>query len=101
MTKTAPKLSTAQLKTLRTIIAAGGEMNGYAGQPGFYGNSVRPLADRGLLERIPACAPCAANDDWENEVCERPLAGQKGGQRSYARVRVTPTGREAVAAATN
>lgn len=94
-------MSEAQGKTLRTMIARGGEMNGYAGQPGFYCNSVNPLIRMGLLERVDMCEGCRANNrrDFATDPtvpCERPLTGQKGGQSCYRRVRVTETGRAAV-----
>ncbi len=94
----ASKLSPAQIKTLTTIAANGGEMNTYAGQRGFYTHSIKPLARLGLVERVEGCEPCAANDDWANEVCARPLAGQGGGGRCYGRIRITTEGRAAVAA---
>jgi len=46
------KISNAQATTLRTISSNGGEMDGYAGQKGFYCNSVTPLAKKGFLEYL-------------------------------------------------
>lgn len=98
MIATAKRLSNAQVKTLRTMIARGGEMNSYAGQPDFYCNSLGPLKRMGLIESVSPCSECAEGDgrQWENETCQRPLAGQKGGGRCYQRVRVTDAGRCAI-----
>lgn len=95
------KPSAAQIKTLRAIIAAGGEMNGYAGQPGFHCNSVKPMAREGWVEMVEPCGKCAANDDWANDVCERPLGGRRGQRRCYNRVRITEAGSAAASTAAN
>lgn len=42
-------LSAAQVKTLRTIVAAGGTMDGWAGQKGFSTRSLPALVRAGLL----------------------------------------------------
>jgi hypothetical protein len=94
MTKTAA-LSKAQIKTLRTLIARGGEMNGYAGQPGFYCNSKRPLVTAGMVEHVTQCDGCAEHGYYA-EQCVRPLAGQKGGNACYGRIRITEAGRAAI-----
>lgn len=88
------KPTTAQMKTLRTIIANGGEMNGYAGQPGFYCNSLTAMVRKGFLEDVEPCATCTANyKDGADKVCDRPLYGKSGVQRCYGRVRITDAGR--------
>jgi hypothetical protein len=46
------KVTAAQTKTLKTIAANGGEMDGYAGQKGFYCASIIPLERLGLLEQL-------------------------------------------------
>lgn len=91
--------SKAQDKTLRTVVANGGEMNGYAGQRGFDGRSVETLVSAGLLECVADCASCSSSDDVfdAGHVCDRPLAGQRGGERCWDRVRITETGRKLVA----
>jgi hypothetical protein len=95
MTTTTKKLSAAQIKTLATIIANGGEMNTYAGQEGLFTLSVRPLRVAGLVESIHDCAPCSAG--WGNgkPTCASPMPGQKGGETCYYRIRVTDAGRTA------
>lgn len=50
MGMTTKSLSKAQAKTLRTIVANGGQMSALAGQPGFYSNSVPALVRLGLAE---------------------------------------------------
>lgn len=87
------KLSSAQLKTLRTIIANGGEMNGYAGQPRFYCNSLAPLERMGLVERIGTCG-CFSGQACTIE--HQPVAGRSG-DTCYNRHRITDAGRAAAA----
>jgi hypothetical protein len=74
-----PKLSRAQETTLRTIRANGGEMDGYAGQPGFYVNSLGPLLRQGLLEDL---GTTRSYDE----------AGVCTGFATYNRVRMTEAG---------
>lgn len=95
-------LTPAQIKTLNTLIARGGEMNGFAGQKGFYCNSVRPLARMGLVENVADCASCSAeNVDIfaQGHVCDRPLpTPSRGARMCYQRLRITDAGRAAAAA---
>lgn len=96
MSTTAVKLSQAQATTLHTMLANGGEMNGYAGQRGFYCNSIPVLVRRGLVERLDMCEACSNRPAAGVAVtCQRPLAAQKGGGSCYNRVRVTNSGRDA------
>lgn len=95
-------LTPAQIRTLRTIIANGGEMNGFAGQRGFRTNSLPPLRRRGLIESVPDCANCADADIFDHDhVCYRPLP--EGTARMinccYDRHRITDAGRAAIAEA--
>lgn len=92
---TAQPLTKAQATTLRTIVANGGEMNGYAGQPGFYCNSKTPLKRLGLVESI-ECDGCREHG-WHASKCQRPLPG-RGGNACYDRMRITEAGQQALAA---
>lgn len=97
MTETA---TPAGLKTLYTVHARGGEMNTYAGQPGFHANSVAKLVRDGHLAEVPNCGACQGEAIYEAaHQCERPLAGQGGGHRCYGRVRITDAGLAAIGAA--
>lgn len=87
------KITAAQAKTLRTLIARGGEMNSYAGQPGFYCNSVRPLKLAGLVDNVD-CA-CAWGDPCTREHLVLP--GTLG-HTYYGRIRINDAGRAALAA---
>lgn len=69
------KISPAQEKTLRTIAANGGEMDGYAGQKGFSVNSLPPLVRAGLIEDLGT----KYTEDGENFA-------------TYNRSRITPDG---------
>lgn len=89
------KLTPAQLKTLRTITANGGEMNGYAGQPGFSTRSAQALVSRGLLDEVLPCESCTKHGPHH---CDRPLVGQRNGDWCYQRVRINNAGRAALAA---
>lgn len=84
------KLTNAQTKTLRTIAANGGEMNGWAGQKGFYCLSLAPLVRMGLLEDIGTC------DCYRHEACNiehTTLEGQREGHLAYGRVKLTEAAR--------
>jgi len=98
MTKNAP--TATGLKTLRTIAANGGEMNSFAGQPGFnVGAAWDKLLRDGFLAKIPSCPTCKTRNqgDGHDLPCERPLIGQKGGHLCYIRVTLTDAGRAALA----
>lgn len=73
----------AQTRTLATIKANGGEMNSYAGQPGFNANSVRALLKVGALVPVPGCGNC--KDGTASLPCLRPIASSA---RCYHRVRI-------------
>ena len=90
------KLSKAQMDTLVTLIVNGHKMNGFAGQPGFSVRSIPTLTRLGLVEEVPNCANCDPfRNDTNNKECLRPLAGQKGGNLCYRRVRITWAGVQA------
>lgn len=78
------KVTNAQAKTLRTIAANGGEMDGYAGQTGFYVNSLRPLHRAGFLESL-GTTPKMEGD-------------RQVGYLTYNRVKLTEAAREWLAA---
>jgi hypothetical protein len=88
------KLSAAQTKTLGTIVANGGEMNGWAGQRGFYCNSIGPLTRMGLVE--PVHCPGGPNhyDEHFNNEADAYICPINGIQY-YGRVRITTAGRTA------
>lgn len=83
------KITNAQRKTLATIIANGGEMNGWAGQKGFYCNSVPVLTRQHLIEPVncPCGTECTATEGF---TCPT------DGQDYYHRVRITDAGRAAL-----
>lgn len=95
----APKLSRAQQTTLGIVVHRGGEINGFADQPGINCNSLLVLVRLGLLERVEQCRPCHSryNDNGGPAApCARPLEGQPGGNECYRRHRVTRAGLAAV-----
>lgn len=99
------KLTPAQIKTLRTITANGGEMNGYVGQSGFSTKSAEALVRRGLLDEVPDCESCSkptTSAQWVNGrppyPCDQPLVGQRFGDWCYQRVRINDAGSAALAA---
>jgi hypothetical protein len=99
---TKAKLTKAGISTLRVVAAAGGTLNGWAGQKGFYTLSVDKLIRDGYLSDVPDCDNCAAYRRGETPTrnCEAPLTFQGNDREScYNRVRITDTGREAIASA--
>jgi hypothetical protein len=85
------KLTKAQQTTLNTIARNGGEMNGFAGQKGFYTLSVSVLSRLGLIEELGSC-DCRRNEDGKHTVNHTILVGQKHGESFYNRVRITELG---------
>lgn len=97
------KLTPAEIRTLRHLVANGGEMNGYA-QPRHYHHSIPTLArisaldGVGYVEHVSDCNGCAArNYIGGDHPCERPLfyAGRRHLDCHY-RVRITDAGRAAL-----
>lgn len=83
-------LTPSQQKTLATVIANGGEMNGYAGQKDFHCHSARALVRKGVLISVPDCDACQDQrpEDCVNRTGEvHPVTGWEMG-RCYCRVRV-------------
>lgn len=109
----ASKMSAAQIKTLGTLIARGGEMNSYAGQKGFYTNSVAVLHRLGYVTKPYSCGGTHGDtSSWSIAggtvttpglpctVEHTELVGQGGGKDAYGRITITDAGRAAYAAAT-
>lgn len=63
-------------------------MNSFAGQKGFYCNSVAPLVTAGYLIWKQACEGCATGAS----ECTQQLSGQRGGNCCYGRVQMTKDG---------
>jgi len=76
------KLSRAARSTLMAVKAHGGEMNGFAGQPGFYCQSTPKLIRQGLLENL----------GTKRDADERMLRDAEGRLTWYLRVRMTDAG---------
>ena len=106
------KMSTAQVKTLGALIAAGGEMNSYTGQRGFYCASVNVLHRQGYVTEPVFCEgshgdytamdASGAQTIHPHVPCtveHTELADQKGGRAAYGRISITEAGRAAYAAA--
>jgi hypothetical protein len=89
------KLSRAQENTLREIERRGGEVNGFARQPGIWGNSFKPLVRLGMLECLGYCA-CYGGEPCNREHAT--LKGQPSGEQFYYRHRLTDAGRAWLAA---
>jgi hypothetical protein len=95
-TATVPELSAAQRKTLTTLVAKGGEVNGYIKQPGIDVRSLAALVTKGLLDYIGTC------ECWETDGVNPCTVdhGKVDTDWCYERVRINAAGRAAHAAYT-
>lgn len=89
------RLSPAQIKTLRTVVMNGGEMNGFRAQRGYDCRTQKALVRNGLLELIGTCA-CFVGEPCDIEHHDLPR--QPNGNACYDRVRITAAGRRAAGA---
>ncbi len=87
-------ISAPQAKTLRAIIAMGGEVNFYAGVKGLDSRCESALIRAGFITE-PVTCDCYGGEHCNTEHAPLPHAG---GQRCYRRTRITTEGRAAVAA---
>lgn len=85
-------LSNPQAKTLKTIIAKGGEVNFFGGVKGLDARAEGALLKAGLISLIGGCG----NFD-EAVTCEHGPTSD-GSNKCYRRVRITEAGRAAVQA---
>ncbi len=90
------KLTPTQIRTLRTVIRNGGEMNGYSGQPGYSCKSEPVLVRLGYLHMVGTCA-CFGQKPCDIEHRDLFINGRTD-RTCYDRVRITDAGRDALAA---
>lgn len=74
-------------------------MNGWAGQRGFYCNSIPPLTRTGLVEGVD-CPGGPGHDDTHFIAGNAPYVCPLDGQTYYCRIRITDAGRSAIEEAT-